>query len=180
MEYSHFVKASALLLWGAVFPVRLWNCSFTDNRFNVGELLNTNTTADALPEGAPYESREGVLQEGVVCLHEMEGYVELLSNNFTHNGGTKGPVVIALSAPTALAVIKGNRFSFNTGILSAAALSLFSQTSSPLFSSSGSFCGGFHLSSNFFLGNSVLYKGGIVRHECSRSDLVSLNYRIFH
>lgn len=33
---------------------------------------------------------------------------------------------------------------------------------------------------NSFVGNAVMEKGGVVRHECSRSDLSSLNYDLLH
>ena len=82
--------------------------------------------------------------------------------------------------PSALALIAHNEFEHNTGIVSGAALSLFSGVNSGVLSSSGTFCGGFIIRGNTFVGNAVLLKGGVVRHECSRSDLTSLNYHPLH
>ncbi len=64
--------------------------------------------------------------------------------------------------------------------MSGGALSLFSGTHSGLLSTSLTFCGGFFLSGNSFLANSVFLNGAIVRHECSRSDLTLLNYHLYH
>ena len=106
----------------------------------------------------------------------------MVSNYIAHNGGTKGPIVIELEFqdPNALTIIANNEFEFNSGIVSSGALSLFSGVNSGALSTSGTFCGGFVIKGNSFVGNSVMRKGGIIRHECSRSDISFLNYDVFH
>ena len=56
----------------------------------------------------------------------------MVGNYIAHNGGTKGPIVIELESqdPNALAIVINNEFEFNTGIVSSAALSLFSGVNS--------------------------------------------------
>ena len=100
----------------------------------------------------------------------------------SHNGGTKGPIVIELEFqdPNAFAVITNNDFQHNTGIVSSGALSLFSGIDSGTLSTNVTFCGGFVIKGNSYVGNSVMRKGGIIRHECSRSDISFLNYDLFH
>ena len=59
-SYSHYIRASVLLLYKTDIPVTLFNSTFQENRFNIGELLNTTQTA-TIPSGAPYSSRSGVM-----------------------------------------------------------------------------------------------------------------------
>ena len=64
--------------------------------------------------------------------------------------------------------------------MSSAALSLFSGVNSGILATTSTFCGGYVISGNSFVGNVVMRKGGVVRHECSRSDISFLNYDVFH
>ena len=41
-SYSHYIRASVLLLYKTDIPVTLFNSTFQENRFNIGELLNTS------------------------------------------------------------------------------------------------------------------------------------------
>ena len=90
----------------------------------------------------------------------------MFSNYIAHNGGTKGPIVIELAFqdPSAIAILSKNKFEFNSGIISSAALSLFSGVISGVLVSTNTYCGGFMISSNSFIGNSVMLKGGVIRH----------------
>ena len=73
----------------------LFNNTFQENRFNIGELLNTTQTA-SIPSGAPYSSRSGVMIESMIYLHRIKAELLIEKNFFAHNGGTKGPIVIEL------------------------------------------------------------------------------------
>ena len=90
-------------------PLTLYNNTFQENRFNIGELLNT-TQAVTIPSGAPYSSRSGVMIESMIYLFRIKAKVEVASNLISHNGGTKGPMVIELDFqnPNALAIISSN------------------------------------------------------------------------
>ena len=180
-SYSHYIRANSLLIYKTDIPLTLDNSTFKENRFNIGELFNT-TQAVTIPSGAPYSTRSGVMIESMIYLFRVKAKVEVVSNLISHNGGTKGPIVIELDFQNsnALAVVSNNAFEYNTGIVGSAALSLFSGVNSGTLSSSGTFCGGYLISTNTFVGNSVLWKGGIIRHECSRSDLTLPNYDKFH
>ena len=51
--YSHYIRANSILLYKTDIPLTLDNNTFQENRFNIGELLNT-TQAATIPSGAPY------------------------------------------------------------------------------------------------------------------------------
>ena len=94
-SYSHYIRASALLLYKTDFPLVLFNCSLQENRLGIKELLNTALN-ETVPSGAPYLSRSGILIESVVYLFRIRASAQLVSNYISHNGGTKGPIVIEL------------------------------------------------------------------------------------
>ena len=39
--YSHYIRANSILLYKTDIPLTLYNNTFQENRFNIGELLNT-------------------------------------------------------------------------------------------------------------------------------------------
>ena len=69
-SYSHYFRASALLLYKTDFPLVLFNCTLQENRLGIKELLNTALN-ETVPSGAPYLSRSGILIESVVYLFRI-------------------------------------------------------------------------------------------------------------
>ena len=70
-SYSHYIRANAILLYKTEIPLILFNNTFQENRFNIGELLNTTQTA-SIPSGAPYLSRSGVMIESMIYLFRIK------------------------------------------------------------------------------------------------------------
>ena len=69
--YSHYIRANSILLFKTDIPVIIFNNTFEENRFNIGELLNT-TQAVTIPSGAPYSSRSGVMIESMIYLFRIK------------------------------------------------------------------------------------------------------------
>ena len=133
--YTHYARASAVMLYSLDIPLVFTNSIFHETRYRIQEFFSTlstfHETANAL-----YSSSQGYLIEAVIYLHSYHSTVQLISNTFSHCGGVKGPVVIKLdpintSAPSqARALIISNSFEQNTGVFSGAALALFSSVRS--------------------------------------------------
>ena len=69
--YSHYIRANSILLYKTDIPLTLYNNTFQENRFNIGELLNT-TQAVTIPSGALYSSRSGVMIESMIYLFRIK------------------------------------------------------------------------------------------------------------
>ena len=131
---------------------------------------------------------QGFLIEAVIYIYAHASSIQLLDNTFSHCGGAKGPVIIELAQttpstqPHPRTFILHNTFEYNTGIFSASALALFSSVGTTTLSSDSSFCGGFHVEANNFIRNSIIYEGGIVKHQCfsSLSQASIANFQIIH
>ena len=79
-------------LYKTDIPVTLFNNTFKENRFNIGELLNTTQTA-TIPFGGPYLSRSGVMIESMIYLYRMKSEVLIEKNYIAH---TKISITIEL------------------------------------------------------------------------------------
>ena len=69
--YSHYIRANSILLYKTDIPLTLDNNTFKENKFNIGELLNTTQTT-TIPSGAPYSSRSGVMIESMIYLFRIK------------------------------------------------------------------------------------------------------------
>lgn len=93
-DYTHFLKASALLLYKLDFPVIVYNSSFSSNHFQLKRLLVAEPPKPATLKSALFSSRSGLLVESIIYSYLGQASFQLLNNSFTLNGGSHGPVGI--------------------------------------------------------------------------------------
>ena len=82
-----------------------------------------------VPANAIYSACSGLYTHSLIHVKKGLGNIAIESSTFSHNGGTKGPIMSELGS-TGQAHLVLNTFNYNTGLYSAGALSLFSEASS--------------------------------------------------